>query len=496
MASILIVDDDEHFRHVLARLLEAAGHVVSTARDGIEGARLYHAHPTDLIITDMIMPHNGLSMLRALRSHDPSVRVIAMTGRGTQRLDYARALGAQAWRLVDHLSLNYLSLLDGEGSEGAEAMRSLLSLYCDLNDPALLSPPPDGGSGLPVYTTGANGATSVWASEIQQLAEQSVRAIPVVTAEEAKAMARTNLAAWARAGKVDAVVTTIAAPVQPLSAGGDNHHLNLRWLCRAHNLGRGARQALLAFVARARDQRPPDAGLAQEVDHLLQRHALPGVVAVVQVRIEDRQRLRIRSSKKKHREHDEGAHSTVYSHKRMPVTPPRTLTELFLGFLSIGARSFGGVLPWAHRVMVEERRWLAPADFAETIGLCQFLPGPNVGNASIVLGKRWFGVRGALVAFLGLVALPFVWVLALGAIYADFAEVPMVKGVVTGVGAAGAGLFIGTAVKLGRVLVRKPVALALVAACFIAVALGRVSLLYVLPVALVLAILASRKAWL
>ena len=39
-------------------------------------------------------------------------------------------------------------------------------------------------------------------------------------------------------------------------------------------------------------------------------------------------------------------------------------------------------------------------------------------------------------------------------------------------------------------------ALVLVAACFIAVALGRVSLLYVLPVALVLAIVASRKAWL
>ncbi len=180
----------------------------------------------------------------------------------------------------------------------------------------------------------------------------------------------------------------------------------------------------------------------------------------------------------------------------MPVTPPRTLTELFLGFLSIGARSFGGVLPWAHRVMVEERRWLAPADFAETIGLCQFLPGPNIGNASIVLGKRWFGVRGALVAFLGLVALPFVWVLALGAIYTDYATVPLVKGIVTGVGAAGAGLFIGTAIKLGRALVRKPAALVLVAACFVAVALGRVSLLYVLPVALALAIAASRKEWL
>jgi chromate transporter len=180
----------------------------------------------------------------------------------------------------------------------------------------------------------------------------------------------------------------------------------------------------------------------------------------------------------------------------MPVTPPRTLSELFLGFLSIGARSFGGVLPWAHRVMVEERRWLAPEDFTETIGLCQFLPGPNIGNASIVLGKRWFGAKGALVAFLGLMALPFCWVLALGVLYVDYIEIPLVKAVVTGVGAAGGGLFMGTAVKLGKALVRKPPALALIAACFIAVAIGRVSLLYVLPIALPAAFIAARKNWL
>jgi chromate transporter len=180
----------------------------------------------------------------------------------------------------------------------------------------------------------------------------------------------------------------------------------------------------------------------------------------------------------------------------MHATPPRTLLELFAGFLAIGSRSFGGVMPWAHRVMVEERRWLTQADFAETIGLCQFLPGPNIGNASIVLGKRWFGFAGAVVAFLGLMALPFVWVMALGVLYADFSGVPVLKAIVTGVGAAGAGLFIGTAVKLGRALIRKPAAIALVVGCFIPVAIGRVSLLIVLPVAGAIAYLMSRKGWL
>ena len=178
------------------------------------------------------------------------------------------------------------------------------------------------------------------------------------------------------------------------------------------------------------------------------------------------------------------------------VSPPRTLAELFFGFLSIGARSFGGVLPWAYRAMVEERRWLTQADFTETIGLCQFLPGPNIGNASIVLGKRWFGVAGSVVAFLGLMALPFVWVLVLFAIYADFASNPSVRAVVIGVGAAGAGLFVGTAVKLGRALVRRPTALVLIAAMFLCIAVVRISLIVVLPVALIVALLAARKGWL
>lgn len=176
----------------------------------------------------------------------------------------------------------------------------------------------------------------------------------------------------------------------------------------------------------------------------------------------------------------------------MPPTPPRNLVELFTGFLAIGARSFGGVMPWAHRTMVEERRWLTPEDFAETVGLCQFLPGPNIGNASIVLGKRWFGVKGSIVAFLGLFALPFVWVLALASIYADFGTLPVVRAIVTGIGAAAAGLFIGTALRLGRPLARRPAALLLIAVCFVAIALLRISLFVVLPVA---ALVAFALAW-
>jgi chromate transporter len=180
----------------------------------------------------------------------------------------------------------------------------------------------------------------------------------------------------------------------------------------------------------------------------------------------------------------------------MQVTPPRSLTELFLGFLAIGARSFGGVLPWAYRTMVEERRWLTQADFAETIGLCQFLPGPNIGNASIVLGKRWFGLSGALVAFLGLMALPFIWVMILGILYLEWATQPLVRAVVIGVGAAGAGLLIGTSLKLARALVKNPAALVLIAGCFLSVGVGRASMLIVMPLAAAIGVFCARRDWL
>jgi chromate transporter len=179
-----------------------------------------------------------------------------------------------------------------------------------------------------------------------------------------------------------------------------------------------------------------------------------------------------------------------------PLTPPETLRELFAGFFWIGARSFGGVMPWAYRTMVEERRWISQTDFTETIGLCQFLPGPNIGNASIVLGKRWFGLPGAIVAFLGLMALPFIWVLALFAVYNDLSSNTTLRAIVIGVGAAGAGLFIGTAIKLARPLAGKPFALALIAACFLFIAVARFSLVIVLPVGIAIALIAALRDWL
>jgi chromate transporter len=131
-----------------------------------------------------------------------------------------------------------------------------------------------------------------------------------------------------------------------------------------------------------------------------------------------------------------------------------TLSELFLAFLTVSVSGFGGTLPWAYRVIVEERRWMTASEFNEAFSLCQFLPGANVVNFSVLFGSRMRGAPGALVSFFGLVAAPFCLVLLLGALYARFGDVEALGRVLSGVAAAACGLIAATAAKMLRPLLR------------------------------------------
>src|SRR5437588_6136074 len=133
---------------------------------------------------------------------------------------------------------------------------------------------------------------------------------------------------------------------------------------------------------------------------------------------------------------------------------PPTLSELFGAFLAVSLSGFGGTLPWAYRMVVEKRRWMTAAEFSEVFSLCQFLPGANVVNFSVVFGSRMRGARGALVCFLGLVGAPFGIVLVLGALYGRFGDVEALGRVLAGMAAAACGLIAATAAKMAEPLIR------------------------------------------
>jgi chromate transporter len=150
---------------------------------------------------------------------------------------------------------------------------------------------------------------------------------------------------------------------------------------------------------------------------------------------------------------------------------------------------FGGVLPMAHRMLVEDRRWVTPAEFIDLLAVCQFLPGGNIMNLSIAVGLRFRGILGAVAAIVGLFAAPAVIVVVLGVIYGRYEQNPRVAAVFAGLGAGAAGLLIGAALKIAAPLRRKPVSLLVAAACCVAVAVFRVPLSMTVLVLLPLSIL-------
>ena len=99
MATILIIDDDEPIRVLLRSALEETGYYeVAEAANGLQGLELYRQRPTDLVITDIIMPEmNGLDMLLALTREFLNTKVIAISGAGEEKnvLDVAKLLGAR-----------------------------------------------------------------------------------------------------------------------------------------------------------------------------------------------------------------------------------------------------------------------------------------------------------------------------------------------------------------------------------------------------------------
>ena len=158
-----------------------------------------------------------------------------------------------------------------------------------------------------------------------------------------------------------------------------------------------------------------------------------------------------------------------------PAAPRPTLAELFWAFLLVGCTAFGGAVFWAQRVLVRRRRWLRPEEFADLLGLCQLLPGPNVINIATVLGEGYRGLPGAVAALAGLLVLPMLIVTAIAALYARFGGVGLMHGVFAGIASSAAGLALALAGDVARPVVRRRpgTSLPVIAVAFIAVGLLR-----------------------
>ncbi len=183
------------------------------------------------------------------------------------------------------------------------------------------------------------------------------------------------------------------------------------------------------------------------------------------------------------------------THDDAPLAQPRSLGDLFLSFTALALQGFGGVLAVAQRELVERKRWMTREEFVEEWAVAQIMPGPNVVNLSLMIGMRYFGWRGAMVAMAGMLLAPMVVVLGLALLYVQYGQHPQVAGALRGMGAVAAGLVTATGLKLMSALRRHPLgqvlsgllvvatfgAVGLLGVPLIAVPLGLGGLAYGLP---------------
>ena len=157
---------------------------------------------------------------------------------------------------------------------------------------------------------------------------------------------------------------------------------------------------------------------------------------------------------------------------------------LFSGFMKLGLMGFGGVLPLAHRLIVEDQKWLNAEEFTNLLGVCQILPGGNIVNMAVAIGYDFQGVKGAISAIFGLMLAPTLIVISLYELYAQFQSIPTVQHMIEGLAAA-AGLLFATGLKMLKPIMKKKLTYFTIALTVIFM------LLFKLPLALTLLILVT-----
>ncbi|HET7843217.1 MAG TPA: chromate efflux transporter [Xanthomonadales bacterium] len=157
-----------------------------------------------------------------------------------------------------------------------------------------------------------------------------------------------------------------------------------------------------------------------------------------------------------------------------PRTAP-TFAEALRFWTLLGWISFGGPagqVAIMHAELVERRRWVDDRRFADGLGVCMLLPGPEAQQLATWLGWTLHGVRGGLAAGILFVLPSTLLLFALSAIYVAWGTVPTVGGAIEGLKVAVLVLLGSAVVRLARKFLHGPVHLALAFGAGVAIALG------------------------
>lgn len=155
--------------------------------------------------------------------------------------------------------------------------------------------------------------------------------------------------------------------------------------------------------------------------------------------------------------------------------------SLFWEFAKIGLFTIGGgmaMLPLIQKVAVEDKQWMAEEDMLDCLAVSQALPGVIAINSASYIGKRLYGITGALAATLGVIAPSFIIIIAVVALLGTVGQNSYVTGAFTGVKSAVCGLVMVSACRLGKQVLKGPFQWVLAILAFAAIAVFRINVVW------------------
>ena len=172
-----------------------------------------------------------------------------------------------------------------------------------------------------------------------------------------------------------------------------------------------------------------------------------------------------------------------------------SLARIFAVFAKIGAFTIGGGYMMVPAIQNEmsKRGWISDEELPDIVAIAQGAPGLLTVNMAIFAGYKLRGIKGSIVATLGSIAPPFVIILLIAMLAANFQDSPVVQRILQGVRPVSVAIIAAYTLKLARTNCKQWWQWIIAVATLLLVALLKVSPIWILLTLIVIAV--ALTAW-
>jgi chromate transporter len=173
-----------------------------------------------------------------------------------------------------------------------------------------------------------------------------------------------------------------------------------------------------------------------------------------------------------------------------------SIRNIFFVFLKMGTFAFGGVysmLAFFEKELVNKRKWLSHEDFAESVVIGQLTPGPPIINTGIFIGYRLKKLKGAITTVIGQVLPSFILILVIAYLYISYNDIPLIRSLLKGIGAAVVGLISSVVYNMSRKFLKDYKSILIAIAIFLCLAVFKINPIILIVISGIAGVIVYRK---